>query len=115
MATSLFKYPIMDILQVVNRVPINTNNDDDHYEVLMGRQEKADKKYNTLKNFNSFPMGSTSGSMRGWRTMYPLYTKVITTMMTGHIEYGMKKTGCLITRNIKNAKAPTTRRHTMTF
>ena len=33
--------------------------DDNHYEALMTRQCKADKKYDTLQEYNYIPTGST--------------------------------------------------------
>ena len=46
-------------MPALNRLPINTNNDDDHYETLMERQAKADKDYDTSRNYNSIPVVST--------------------------------------------------------
>ena len=47
------------MMPVIDRTPINTNNDDDHYERSLERQEKADQKYDTLRNYNSIAIGST--------------------------------------------------------
>ena len=46
-------------MPILNRPPINTSNNDDHYETLEERQAKADTNYDTLRNYNSFPIGST--------------------------------------------------------
>ena len=54
----LFNHPIRGIIPVINRAQIKTN-DDDHYEALVKRQESLIKKYNSLKNYNSIPIGST--------------------------------------------------------
>ena len=46
---------------LTNRPPINKNSDDDYYnyEILVGMQTKDDKNYETLRNYNSIPKGST--------------------------------------------------------
>ena len=44
---------------MVNRQLINSNNDDEHYEVLVNRQTKNDKNYDTSRSFASFSLGST--------------------------------------------------------
>ena len=58
-ATLLFNHPIKGIMPILNRPPVHTNNNDDHYETLVERQAKADKYYDTLRNYNSIQMGST--------------------------------------------------------
>ena len=37
-ATPLFNCPIWDIMPVINRAPINANNNDDYYDALVGRK-----------------------------------------------------------------------------
>ena len=39
-ATLLFNHPILDIISIINRLPINSDNEDEHYEVLINRQAK---------------------------------------------------------------------------
>ena len=34
-------------MPTINRLPINLDNDDEHYEMLINRQAKNDKKYDT--------------------------------------------------------------------
>ena len=46
-------------MPIINRLPINSNNDDEHYEVLVNRQVKNNKKYNTARNYDLFSIGST--------------------------------------------------------
>ena len=41
-------------MAVINRAPINANNDDDQCEVLLERQEKADNDYDTLRKIIIF-------------------------------------------------------------
>ena len=40
-------------------LPINSDNDDEHYEVLVNRQAKNDKKYDTANNYDLFSIRST--------------------------------------------------------
>ena len=44
---------------VINRTPINANNDADNYEVLVERQARIDRDYATFRNYHSTPTGST--------------------------------------------------------
>ena len=44
---------------MVNRLPINLNNDDEHCEALVKRQTKNDKNHDTSENYASFPLQST--------------------------------------------------------
>ena len=46
-------------MPVINRSPINANNDNEHYEVFVERQERADKNYDTARSCSSIPVGST--------------------------------------------------------
>ena len=39
-ATLLFNHPIWDIMPIINRLPINSDNDDEHYEALISRHAK---------------------------------------------------------------------------
>ena len=47
-------------MPIINRLPINLDNDDDHYEVLVNRQANNDKKYDTARNYHLFSIGSTA-------------------------------------------------------
>ena len=58
-AMLLFNYPIHGIMPVINRIPINSDNDDDHYEALVRRQTGNDKNYDTARNYDLFSVGST--------------------------------------------------------
>ena len=44
-ATLLFNHLIHDIIQILYRSPINTNNNDDHYETFVEIQSKADRNH----------------------------------------------------------------------
>ena len=46
-------------MPIINRLPINLGNDDEHYEVLVNRQAQNDKKYDTGRNYDLFSIGST--------------------------------------------------------
>ena len=43
----------------INRPPVNSNNDDEHYEVLVKGQTNNDKNHDTSRNDASFLLGST--------------------------------------------------------
>ena len=57
-ATLLFNCPIPSIRLTINRIPFDSDNDDDHYEVLIKRQ-RNDKNYDTARNYDLFSIGST--------------------------------------------------------
>ena len=46
-------------MPIINRLPINSNNDNEHYEAIVTRQTKNDKIYNTVRSYNSFSIWST--------------------------------------------------------
>ena len=46
-------------MPIVNRLLINSNNDDEHYEALINRQTKTDKNYATSRRYVSFSLGLT--------------------------------------------------------
>ena len=46
-------------MPIINRMPINTDNDDDHYEALLKRQTRNDENYDTARNYDLFSIGST--------------------------------------------------------
>ena len=59
LATFLLNCPTLGIIPDINRAPIIVNNNDDHYKGNVERQERVDKRYDTLINHNSIPIGST--------------------------------------------------------
>ena len=62
-------------MQIINRLPIHLDNDDEHNEALINRQAKNDKKYDTARNYDLFLIGSTvNGSARGWWTVDPWHS-----------------------------------------
>ena len=56
--TLLCNKPISSILLVINGTPINADINNDPYETLVKIQAKANKNYDTLRNFNSIPSWS---------------------------------------------------------
>ena len=46
-------------MPIINRLPINLDNDDKHYEALVNRQAKTNKKYDTARNYYLFSIRST--------------------------------------------------------
>ena len=58
-AMLLFNCPVRDIMPVMDRPPINVDNDDKHHQTLMHRQGKNDQGNDTSKIFMSIPIGST--------------------------------------------------------
>ena len=47
------------MLPIINRLPVNSGNDDGHYEVSVNSQAKNYKKYDTARNYDLFSIGST--------------------------------------------------------
>ena len=58
-AKLLFNCLVRGIMPVMDRQPINIDNDDKHHKNLMHRQAKSDQDSDTSKNFMSIPIGST--------------------------------------------------------
>ena len=46
-------------MPIINRLHIILDNDDKHYEALVIRQAKVDKKYDTARNHDLFLIRST--------------------------------------------------------
>ena len=46
-------------MAIINRQQIYLDNDDEHYEAFVNRHAKNDKKYDTPRNNNFFPIRST--------------------------------------------------------
>ena len=56
----LLNHPIQGIMPVINRLPINSDNFDDHYVALVRRQMRNDKIYDTTRNYDLFSIRSTA-------------------------------------------------------
>ena len=95
-------------MPIINKAPVNTDNDDDHYEALVNRQMKVDKNYDTLRNYRYIPIGSTvavqreDGGPGNYRT-------IVEKCDPHHNDRSYKvkvtMTGWLTTRNSKHLKA----------
>ena len=105
--TLLFNHPTRGIMLKLNRPPINTNNDDDHYKTLVEIQSKAGKNYDTLRNYNLIPIGSTvvdQSEDKGPWTHGTVMGKEDNNHNDQEYKIHMTKTGQLITRNRKHVK-----------
>ena len=58
-AMLLFNCPVHGIIPLMDRKPINIDNDVEHHKNLMHRQGKNDQNNDTSKIFMSVPIGST--------------------------------------------------------
>ena len=58
-ATLLFNHPVCGIMPVMDRKPINIDNDDEHHKNLMHRQGKNNQNNDTSRILVSIPTGST--------------------------------------------------------
>ena len=77
-------------MPVMDRKPINIDNDDEHHKNVMHRQGKNDQNYDTSKIFMSLPIGSTAVVQQehgGSLTHGTIIGKVITVIITGHTRY----------------------------
>ena len=52
---------------ILNRPPVNTDNNDEHYEKLVPRQMKTEMNYDTFRKYNSIPVWSTVAVQWGWQ------------------------------------------------
>ena len=48
-------------MPIMNRLLINSKNNDEHYEALVTCQTRNDKSYDTAWSYDSFSIGSTVG------------------------------------------------------
>ena len=46
-------------MPIVNRLPFDSDNNDEHYEALVNRQTKNDKSNDTFRDHATFSIGST--------------------------------------------------------
>ena len=63
-ATLLFNLITRGIMPIINRVPICKDNDGEHHKVLVERQTKNNKKYDTLRNYTLLPIRFTVAVQR---------------------------------------------------
>ena len=46
-------------MPIINRLSINANNEDEHFEALVNKQTRNEKNYDISRNYDSFSIGST--------------------------------------------------------
>ena len=46
-------------MPLINRIPINSDNNEDHYKALVKRQTRNDKNYDAARNNDLFSLEST--------------------------------------------------------
>ena len=46
-------------MPVINRLPVGSDNDEEHHKVIIDRQSRNDKVDDTSKRFVSLPIGSS--------------------------------------------------------
>ena len=51
-------------MEIINRIPISVDNDNEHHTALVERQIKNDKKYDNARNYWILPLGSTAAVQR---------------------------------------------------
>ena len=44
---------------IISRIPIKSDNDEDHYETLVKRQTRNNMNYDTARNYDFFSIGSS--------------------------------------------------------
>ena len=69
-AILLLNSPMQGIMPIINRMSINLDNHEGHYEALVMRQTRNNKNYDTARN-NMVNRVYCSSPMRGWGTMDP--------------------------------------------
>ena len=57
--TMLFNCLIRDIMSIINRPPVGTNNYDEHHKAFIGRQNRNNESKDTSKSVAFLPIGST--------------------------------------------------------
>ena len=111
-AMLLFNCPIRGIMPIINKPPINSNGNDEHFEALVKGQPENDKNHDTSIIMLLFCKGSTI--VVQWEAGGPWTHGTV--VGRGYHNYNSRsymicvtKTGWLITRNSKHIKArPTT-------
>ena len=95
-------------MPIMNRLPINSDNDDEHYEAVVNRQTKIDKTYDTARNYASFSIGSTVVVQQedgGKWTDGRVFGRGDHNHSNRSYTIRLTKTGCIINRNSKHIKA----------
>ena len=95
-------------MPIINRLPINSDNDDEQYKALFNRQAKNDKKYDTTRNYHLFSMGSTVAVQQedgGLWTHGTVVGRGDPSHKNRSYTIRVTKIGCIITRKSKYIKA----------
>ena len=106
-ATLLFNHPIWCIMLIINRLLINSNNDDEHYEVLVTRQTRNDNNYDTSRKYDSFSIRSTVAVQwedGGQWTHGTVVGRGNHSHSSRSYMIRISKTGWVVTRNSKHIK-----------
>ena len=95
-------------MPIVNRLLINPNNEDEHYEVLATRQTRNCKNYDTTRSYDPFSIGSTVVVQQGDDGLCT-YGTVVGRGDHNHNNRScmirISKTGWIVIRNSKHVKA----------
>ena len=73
-AMLLFNHPVRGIIPIINMLPINSNNNEDHCKALLKRKMKNDKNHDTSRNYTSISIIYFISSVRRWWNMVPYHS-----------------------------------------
>ena len=95
-------------MPIINRIPINSDNDEDHYETLIKRQVRNDKNYDTARNYDIFSIGSTVAVQQEyggpWWTHGTIVGAGSHNHSNGSYTITITRIGHIVTRNSKHIK-----------
>ena len=94
-------------MPIITELPINSNNDDEHYEELVTRQTRNNKIYDMSSNYDSFSIGSTLAVQQedGWWTYRTVAGRGNYNHSNRSCMIIISKTCWVVTRNNKHIKA----------
>ena len=94
-------------MPIINRIPINSDNNDDYYEALVKRHIRNDLNYYTARNYDLFSTGSTVAVQQedgGLGTHGTVIGRGKHNYNKRYYTIRVTKTGCIIIRNSKHIK-----------
>ena len=93
-------------MPIVNRLMINSINNDEHYEALVTRQTKNDKNKDAFRNYASFSVGFTVAAQNEDGGPWTNSTVVGRDHTYNNTSYmiNITETGQIVTRNRKHIK-----------
>ena len=97
-------------MPIINRIPISTDNDDEHHKPLVESQTKTDRKHDPARNYSILPIMSTVAVKREDGNRWTQGTIVGKGDHNHHDQFyiiGVTKTGKTITRNSEHMKTRT--------